>query len=242
MAEDLPKGSWFYSSRITRVLETFAVPAQSPAYLWEGTTRIEGERRARNASDDGRRQERHLRKPTADGFFFDLSHPPFSSPPPLQRPKPPPPATPNTTEFEDARAMSLPEVRALLDARRQEREAADGAAGGAALLPPLVHKALAYAERFDAVRSGVKADQLHAALSSKGLSHVEVAALINLSPGTAEEARALIGTLAESADDADGVGGGDDDDLDGGGGGAPRFSDADLQAILDEIATWKSLD
>ena len=140
--------------------------------------------------------------------------------------------------------MSLPEVRALLDARRQEREAADGAAGaGGASLPPLVAKALTYAESFDSVRSGVKADQLHAALSSKGLSHVEVAALINLSPGTAEEARALIGTLAESAD---GDGGGDvgDDDLDGGGGGgaAPRFSDADLQAILDEIATWKSLD
>lgn len=130
--------------------------------------------------------------------------------------------------------MSLPEVRALLDARRQEREAADGAAGaGGASLPPLVSKALSYAERFDAVRSGVKADQLHAALSSKGLSHVEVAALINLSPGTAEEARALIGTLAESADD-DGVG----DDVEG----APRFSDAELQAILDEIATWKSLE
>ena len=34
---------------------------------------------------------------------------------------------------------------------------------------------------------------------------------------------------------------GRDDDLEGGG-GAPRFSDAELQAILDEIATWKSLD
>jgi len=126
--------------------------------------------------------------------------------------------------------MSLPEVRALLDARRQEREAADGGAGaGGASLPPLVSKALSYAERFDAVRSGVKADQLHAALSSKGLSHVEVAALINLSPGTAEEARALIGTLAESADL-------DDPDA------PPRFDDAELQGILDEIATWKSLD
>ena len=136
--------------------------------------------------------------------------------------------------------MSLPEVRALLDARRQEREAADGAAGaGGASLPPLVSKALSYAERFDAVRSGVKADQLHAALSSKGLSHVEVAALINLSPGTAEEARALIGTLAESAAAAEEGGENADDDLDG---GAPRFSYADLQAILDEIATWKSLD
>ena len=145
--------------------------------------------------------------------------------------------------------MSLPEVRALLDARRQEREAADGAAGaGGASLPPLVAKALTYAERFDAVRSGVKADQLHAALSSKGLSHVEVAALINLSPGTAEEARALIGTLAE-----EGGGGGDEVTEDVGGdravvpadlddGGAQRFSDAALQAILDEIATWKSLD
>lgn len=148
--------------------------------------------------------------------------------------------------------MSLPEVRALLDARRQEREAADGAAGaGGASLPPLVSKALMYAERFDAVRSGVKADQLHAALSSKGLSHVEVAALINLSPGTAEEARALIGTLAEEsgADGDGGDGGGDEGLLEGGSGGglggggaAPRFSDAELQAILDEIATWKSLD
>ena len=140
--------------------------------------------------------------------------------------------------------MSLPEVRALLDARRQEREAADGAAGaGGASLPPLVAKALSYAERFDAVRSGVKADQLHAALSSKGLSHVEVAALINLSPGTAEEARALIGTLAESGLGGGGGGGGgglegDDEDFEG----APRFSDAHLQEILDEIATWKSLD
>lgn len=132
--------------------------------------------------------------------------------------------------------MSLPEVRALLDARRQEREAAiDGAAAGLGMsgasssLPPLVSKALAYAERFDAVRSGVKADQLHAALSSKGLSHMEVAALINLSPGTAEEARALVGTLAESADP-------DDPDA------PPRFDDAELQGILDEIATWKSLD
>ena len=151
-------------------------------------------------------------------------------------------------EFEDARAMSLPEVRALLDARRQEREAADGAAGaGGASLPPLVSRALAYAERFDAIRSGVRADQLHAALASRGLSHVEVAALINLSPGTAEEARALVGTLAEGEGEAGGLslaaggGGGGDDDLEGGG-GAPRFSDAELQAILDEIATWKSLD
>lgn len=113
--------------------------------------------------------------------------------------------------------MSLPEVRALLDARRREREAAEG---GAYVPPPLVAKALAYAERFDGVRSGVRADQLVASLEGRGgLTHAEVAALINLAPGTPDEAKALVGTLADD-----------------------RLTDDDLQAVLDEIATYKSIE
>jgi DNA-directed RNA polymerase subunit F len=115
--------------------------------------------------------------------------------------------------------MSLPEVRALLDARRREREAAEG---GAYVAPPLVAKALAYAERFDGVRSGVRADQLVASLEGRGgLTHAEVAALINLSPGTPDEARALVGTLADGGRD---------------------LPDEELQAVLDEIATYKSIE
>lgn len=116
--------------------------------------------------------------------------------------------------------MSLPEVHALLDKRRREREAAEG---GAYIPPPLVAKALAYAERFDGVRSEVRADQLTASLEGRGgLTHAEIAALINLAPGTPDEARALVGTLA--AEGRDGL------------------SDDDLQAVLDEIATYKSLE
>lgn len=113
--------------------------------------------------------------------------------------------------------MSLPEVRALLDARRREREAAEG---GAAAAPPLVAKALAYAERFDAIRSSVRADQLLTGLQGRGLTHVEIASLVDLAPATPDEARALVGTLA-----------------------APdRLTEGELQAVLDEIATYKALD
>ena len=57
-------------------------------------------------------------------------------------------------------------------------------------------------------------------LASRNLTLPEVATLINLMPGTAEEARALVGTL--------------DDDA--------RMPDDELQAVLDTLQAYKSLD
>jgi hypothetical protein len=100
--------------------------------------------------------------------------------------------------------------------------------GAAAPPPPLQAKALAYAERFDAIRSAVRADEAAAALAARGmLSPTEAASLINLMPGTAEEARALVPSLGGGA---------------GGAGGGRALADADLQEILDELQTFKGLD
>lgn len=124
------------------------------------------------------------------------------------------------TEFETARPLALPEVRAILAARRAKQEEEEGSA---APPPPLQAKALAYAERFDAVRSAVRADEAAAALGARGvLTPAEAASLINLMPGTADEAAALIPSLA--APDREGLGG-----------------DA-LQEILDELQTYKGLE
>lgn len=135
----------------------------------------------------------------------------------------------NPTEFETARPLALPEVRAILAARRAKQEEEEGAA---APPPPLQAKALAYAERFDAIRSAVRADEAAAALGARGvLTPAEAAALINLMPGTAEEARALIPSLG--GDGGGGVGGGV---------GERSLADAELQEILDELQTFKGLD
>lgn len=49
---------------------------------------------------------------------------------------------------------------------------------------------------------------------------MEIASLVDLAPATPDEARALVGTLA-----------------------APdRLTEGELQAVLDEIATYKALD
>lgn len=126
-------------------------------------------------------------------------------------------------EFETARPLALPEVRGILAARRAKQEEEEGAA---APPPPLQAKALAYAERFDAIRSAVRADEAAAALGARGvLTPAEAAALINLMPGTAEEARALIPSLSgEGAD------------------GGRNLGDPELQEILDELQTFKGLD
>ena len=122
------------------------------------------------------------------------------------------------SEFEAARPLALPEVRAILAARRTKQEEDEGAA---APPPPLQAKAQAYAERIDAIRSAVRAHEAESALSARGLlSPAEVASLINLMPGTADEAVALIPTL-----------------------GAPErdLSEAVLQEVLDELQTYKGM-
>jgi len=124
-------------------------------------------------------------------------------------------------EFEAARPLALPEVRAILAARRTKQEEEEGAA---APPPPLQAKALAYAERFDAIRSAVRAHEAESALSARGLlSPAEVASLINLMPGTADEAVALIPTFGAPERSAD-------------------LSEALLQEILDELQTYKGLE
>jgi len=126
-----------------------------------------------------------------------------------------------TTEFEAARPLALPEVRAILAARREKQEEEEGAA---APPPPLQAKALAYAERFDAIRSAVRAHEAEAALVARGLlSPSEVASLINLMPGTADEAVALIPSLGAADRAAD-------------------LPEAVLQEVLDELQTYKGLE
>ena len=93
-------------------------------------------------------------------------------------------------------------MRAILPARRAKQEEEEGAA---APPPPLQAKALAYAERFDAVRSAVRADEAAAALGARGtLTAAEAASLINLMPGTADEAVSLVPSLG--AADREGLG------------------------------------
>ncbi len=129
------------------------------------------------------------------------------------------------TEFETARPLPLTEVRAILAARREKQEEEEGAA---APPPPLQAKALAYAERFDAIRSAVRAEEAASALAARGvLTPAESASLINLMPGTADEARALIPSLG-AADDDRGTG--------------VLLGEEVLQEILDELQTYKGLE
>jgi len=109
-------------------------------------------------------------------------------------------------------------VRAILAARRAKQEEEEGAA---APPPPLQAKALAYAERFDAVRSAVRADEAAAALGARG-TLTAAASLINLMPGTADEAVSLVPSLG--AADREGLG------------------EEALQEVLDELQTYKGLE
>ncbi|CAD5113384.1 DgyrCDS2557 [Dimorphilus gyrociliatus] len=103
-------------------------------------------------------------------------------------------------EFDNAETLLTSEVLMLLEHRKQQNEANDDDTE----LSEVFMKTLSYCQRFSKM------------LMSKKLHRFELAALANLCPETADEAKSLIPSLES------------------------RFEDDDIQAILDEIKTHRS--
>uniref|UniRef100_F6WNI1 DNA-directed RNA polymerase II subunit RPB4 n=1 Tax=Monodelphis domestica TaxID=13616 RepID=F6WNI1_MONDO len=115
-------------------------------------------------------------------------------------------------EFETAQTLLNSEVHMLLEHRKQQHESGQDARE----LPVVFWKTLDYAARFSRFQNRETIARVRGLLLQKKLHKFELAALANLCPETAEEAKALIPSLAG------------------------RLEDEDLQEVLDDIQTKRS--
>ncbi|KAK7093378.1 DNA-directed RNA polymerase II subunit RPB4-like [Littorina saxatilis] len=115
-------------------------------------------------------------------------------------------------EFENAETLMISEVQMLLDHRKQTNESADEEQE----LSDVFMKTLNYCQRFSKFKNRETMTAVRNDLQQKKFHKFELAALANLCPETAEEAKALIPSLEG------------------------RYEDEELQQILDDIKTKRS--
>ncbi|KAK7481392.1 hypothetical protein BaRGS_00027348 [Batillaria attramentaria] len=115
-------------------------------------------------------------------------------------------------EFENAETLLISEVQMLLDHRKQQNESAEEEQE----LSDVFMKTLNYCQRFSKFKNRETIAAVRSSLMQKKLHKFELAALANLCPETAEEAKSLIPSLEG------------------------RFEDEELQQILDDIKTKRS--
>lgn len=81
-------------------------------------------------------------------------------------------------------------------------------------------KVAEYGQRFATNKNRATIDKIRDVCATAGLSEEEVGLVVNLSPQTAEEARTLVPTLQDTQ----------------------RFSDEDLDQLLQELATYREFE
>ncbi|XP_067950910.1 DNA-directed RNA polymerase II subunit RPB4-like [Watersipora subatra] len=114
-------------------------------------------------------------------------------------------------EFENAETLLVSEVNMLLEHRQKQNEEAEEEQE----LSKVFMKTLNYAQRFSKYKNRETISAIRVLLQ-KRFHKFELAAIANLAPETAEEAKTLIPSLEE------------------------RFLDEDLQPILDDIKSKRS--
>ncbi|XP_076472375.1 DNA-directed RNA polymerase II subunit RPB4-like [Babylonia areolata] len=115
-------------------------------------------------------------------------------------------------EFENAETLMISEVQMLLEHRKQTNESAEEEQE----LSDVFMKTLNYCRRFSKFKNRETMTAVRNDLQQKKLHKFELAALANLCPETAEEAKTLIPSLEG------------------------RYQDDELQQILDDIKTKRS--
>ncbi|VDI63703.1 DNA-directed RNA polymerase II subunit RPB4-like [Mytilus californianus] len=115
-------------------------------------------------------------------------------------------------EFENAETLLISEVQMLLDHRKQQNESAEEEQE----LSEVFMKTLNYTSRFSKFKNRETITAVRSLLMQKKLHKFELAALANLCPDNAEEAKSLIPSLEG------------------------RFEDEELQHILEDIQTKRS--
>lgn len=116
------------------------------------------------------------------------------------------------TEFENAETLLVSEVQMLLEHRKTQNESAEEEQE----LSEVFMKTLQYTQRFSKFKNRETIAAVRSLLMQKKLHKFEIAALANLCPDNAEEAKSLIPSLEG------------------------RFEDEELQQILDDIHTKRS--
>ncbi|GAA47564.1 hypothetical protein CRM22_009706 [Opisthorchis felineus] len=117
-------------------------------------------------------------------------------------------------EFENADTLMLSEVKLLLEHRKEQNESATV---HELELSQAFTKTLNYATQLSRFNNRETIESVRSLLSQKRFHGFELAAIANLLPDTAEEAKALIPSLDSS-----------------------RFTDEELQQLLDEIQSKRS--
>ncbi|WAR14795.1 RPB4-like protein [Mya arenaria] len=115
-------------------------------------------------------------------------------------------------EFENAETLLVSEVQMLLEHRKTQNESAEEEQE----LSEVFMKTLQYTQRFSKFKNRETIAAVRNLLMSKKLHKFELAALANLCPDNAEEAKSLIPSLEG------------------------RFEDEELQQILEDIHTKRS--
>ncbi|XP_033752121.1 DNA-directed RNA polymerase II subunit RPB4-like [Pecten maximus] len=115
-------------------------------------------------------------------------------------------------EFENAETLLISEVQMLLDHRKQQNESAEEEQE----LSEVFMKTLNYTSRFSKFKNRETISAVRSLLMQKKLHKFELAALANLCPENADEAKSLIPSLEG------------------------RFEDDELKQILEDIQTKRS--
>ncbi|XP_060079942.1 DNA-directed RNA polymerase II subunit RPB4-like [Ylistrum balloti] len=115
-------------------------------------------------------------------------------------------------EFENAETLLISEVQMLLDHRKQQNESAEEEQE----LSEVFMKTLNYTSRFSKFKNRETISAVRSLLMQKKLHKFELAALANLCPENADEAKSLIPSLEG------------------------RFEDEELKQILEDIQTKRS--
>eukprot|EP01102_Stenamoeba_stenopodia_P015811 TRINITY_DN5454_c0_g1_i1.p1 TRINITY_DN5454_c0_g1~~TRINITY_DN5454_c0_g1_i1.p1 ORF type:complete len:147 (+),score=31.63 TRINITY_DN5454_c0_g1_i1:39-443(+) len=113
-------------------------------------------------------------------------------------------------DFQEASCLLYSEVAILLEHRLKSSDTEPN---------PVFMKTLQYVRQFDRYKDKNVVRDIRSTLEKKGLRQYEIAALANLSPATAEEAKVLIPTLA------DGI--------------VHSFTDDEITAMLNSISSYK---
>eukprot|EP01113_Clastostelium_recurvatum_P034003 TRINITY_DN4560_c0_g1_i2.p1 TRINITY_DN4560_c0_g1~~TRINITY_DN4560_c0_g1_i2.p1 ORF type:complete len:142 (+),score=19.14 TRINITY_DN4560_c0_g1_i2:46-471(+) len=112
-------------------------------------------------------------------------------------------------DFGAAQCLLSSEVQILLQHRKDREHGVD--------VSPVFSKTLGYVDRFSRFKNKTALKQVRGMLSRQGLAEYEAAAIGNLLPETAEEAKALIPSLQ-------------------------RMTDDDLQIILNDVTSYRRFD
>ncbi|ELR25354.1 DNAdirected RNA polymerase II subunit rpb4, putative [Acanthamoeba castellanii str. Neff] len=115
-------------------------------------------------------------------------------------------------DFQNANCLLNSEVAILLEHRQQTAAVQEE---GEAELSNVFLKTLSYVQRFSRYKTKAAVKEVRSLLTEKELEEFEIAALSNLCPETAEEAKSLIPSLAK------------------------RFDDEELQSVLNDLASFR---